>query len=127
MKRMYIFIVCLLIFCFLYVDQVYASRAFEPAKIPPLQYRNIKLIAENSSPDNMGIVQAFNSNTNKLIWSKKVYSVKIKPYIEADTQWIFIKEMKIENDKLIVINEKLKKYILDPRLFQSPCKLKKLI
>ncbi len=114
MKRKYIFIVFLPIFCFLYTNQVFASRAFAPEKIPPVIYKDIKFVAENSSPENMGIVQAFHVNTDKLIWSKKVYTVKINPNVEEDTQEIYIKEMKIENDKLVIINENQKKYILNP-------------
>jgi hypothetical protein len=34
--------------------------------------------------------------------------------IEEDTQWIFIKEIKIDNDKLLVVNENNKIYEVDP-------------
>ena len=114
MKRNNFFIVCLSIICLLYTNQVYASREYAPATIPPVIYKDIKIVAENSSLDNMGVVQAFNINTNKLIWSKQVYTIKINPHIEKDTQMVFIKKMMIENDKLVIIDEYLKKYILDP-------------
>lgn len=103
----------LLIFCLTYNVESFASRAYAPEKIQPVIYKDLKIVAENSSPDNMGIIQAFNVNTNTIIWSKKVYKVKINPHVEDDTQWIFIKKMKIQNDKLIVINEKDKEYTLD--------------
>lgn len=114
MKRKYSVMILLLIFFLLNTGEVLASRAFSPAKIPPIIYKDIKIVAENSSPDNMGIVQAFDINTNKLIWSKQVYEVKMNPRVEADTQWVFIKDMKIDGDKLVVINEKQKMYTLDP-------------
>ena len=114
LKKKYIRIVFLLVFCFIYTTQLYASRAYEPAKIASIMYKDIKIVAENSTPDNMGVVQAFNVNTNKLVWSKKVYKVTIKPGVEDDTQWIFIKEIKIDNDKLLVINESNKIYEIDP-------------
>jgi outer membrane protein assembly factor BamB len=91
-----------------------ASRAYAPVNILPLTYKNMKIVAENSTPDNMGIVQAFNLNTNKLIWSKRVYVVGIDPNIEEDAQLVFIKEMRIENDRLVVIDEHLRIYTLDP-------------
>ena len=119
MKKKYTFIMFLLVFCFLCTVQVFASRAYELEKIPPVIYKDIRIIAENNSPDNIGVVQAFNVNTNKLIWSKKVYKVRRSPFVEEDTQLIFIKEMKIENDRLIVINENLKSYILDPNTGKS--------
>jgi hypothetical protein len=114
MKKRYIIVVFLLAFYFICTVQAYGSRVYAPSRIPPIIYKDIKIVAENSSPDNMGIVQAFNVKTNKLIWSTKVYGVKIEPGIEEDTQWIFIKEIKINNDKLLVVNEKNKTFQVDP-------------
>lgn len=113
MNKKYVLMVFLLV-CLIYPAQVFASRAFAPVKITPIIYKDIKIVAENNSPENMGIVQAFDINTNKLIWSKQVYKVRMKPNVEADTQWVFIKDMKIEGDKLVIINEKQKTYTLDP-------------
>jgi len=113
LKKKYIFITFLLVFYFINNLRVSADRGL-PAKIEPIIYNNIKIAAENNTPDNMGIVQAFDVNTNKLLWSTRVYKVKIKNGIEEDTQWIFIREMKIENDTLIIINERNKVYELDP-------------
>lgn len=114
MNKKYVLMVFLLVYCLIYPAQVFASRAFAPVKITPIIYKDIKIVAENNSPENMGIVQAFDINTNKLIWSKQVYKVRMKPNVEADTQWVFIKDMKIEGDKLVIINEKQKTYTLDP-------------
>lgn len=114
MKRKYSLIILLLTFLLLNSVEVLAIRAFSPAKISPIIYKDIKIVVENSSPYNMGIVQAFDINTNKLTWSKQVYEVKMKPNVEADTQWVFIKDMKIDGDKLVVINERQKVFMLDP-------------
>ena len=114
MKKKYRLITFLLIFCLINPVQVFASRDRAPVKITPIIYKDIKIVAENSSPYDMGIVQAFDINTNKLIWSKQVYKVKLKSNVEADTQWVFIKDMKIDEDKLVVINERQKMFTLDP-------------
>lgn len=90
------------------------SKAYAPSAILPVLYKDIRILTENSSQYNMGIVQAFNTKTNKLIWSKKIYEVNIDSNIEEDVQLVFIKDMKIENDKLVVINEKNVSYTLDP-------------
>ncbi|AHF08664.1 hypothetical protein DESME_13310 [Desulfitobacterium metallireducens DSM 15288] len=109
----------LLIYYLINPAQVLASRAFAPVKITPIIYKDIKIVAENNSPENMGIIQAFDINTNKLIWSKQVYKVRVKPNVEADTQWVFIKDMEIDGDRLVVINEKQKTYTLDPNTGNS--------
>jgi outer membrane protein assembly factor BamB len=62
----------------------------------------------------MGIIQAFDTNTNELIWSTKVYKVIVNPFIESDAQWVFISEMKIDGDKLVIVNERKKVYTIDP-------------
>lgn len=113
MKRRYVFVILLLTFYFFSTEQIFASRAF-PAKIESIIYKDIRIVAKNNSPDNMGIIQAFNKNTNTLLWSKKIYKVKIDPNIEEDTQWVFIKEMKIEDNKLLIVNEQNKIYEVDP-------------
>ena len=77
MKRKYVFIVFLLVFCVINPQQVFADRT-APVKITPIIYQNIKIVAENDSPENMGVVQAFDIDTNKLIWRKQVYKVSVK-------------------------------------------------
>lgn len=114
MNKKFTFIMFILVFCFCCSVQVFASRGQAPAVIPSIIYKDIKIVAENSSPENMGIVQAFNANNNELIWSAKVYQVIIDPDIEDDTQWVFINEMKIDGDKLIIVNEKKAVFTLDP-------------
>lgn len=86
----------------------------EPPKIETVIYKNIRIVAENSSPDTMSLVEAFDINTDKLLWSKEIYKVKMNPSIEADVQWVFIEELRIEDDRLIVINERQQIFILDP-------------
>lgn len=104
----------LTLFFFASKEHVLASRAFAPPQINPLIYNDIKITASNSTPDDMGIVQAFNTKTNNLLWSKKIYKVRINPNVEEDTQLVFITEMKFEDDKLIVVNERQDQYIVDP-------------
>ena len=114
MKKRHTLIVFLMAFCFIYTIQVFASRTYEPAKISPIIYKDIKIVAENNSPYNMGFVKAFDVTTNMPLWSNLVYRIKIKDNIEDDTQWVFIKEMKIVNDKLLVLNESNRTYVVDP-------------
>jgi outer membrane protein assembly factor BamB len=84
-----------------------------PVPVEPVIYNNLKIVTENT-PETMGIVQAYSQTTNELVWSTEVYHVNIKKWIEADTQWIFIKSMKIENTALIIIDEKNRTYELNP-------------
>jgi hypothetical protein len=93
------------------VALTHAKRA-EPAIVTPITYKNIKISAPNTVED-MGFIEARDIKSEKLLWKKKIYSVWIIPFIETDVQWVFITELKIETDKLIISNEKGHKYSLN--------------
>ena len=112
MKKIYICILFLIILCIVGSNTVFADRD-GPAIMPPISYHDLKIVAVNTH-QSMGVVQAYNKDTNKLIWNRKLYEVKIKTSLEEDFQLIFIKSMKIVNDKLIIVNERNVVYELDP-------------
>lgn len=114
MRKIYTLIVLIVVFCTVNLNIVSASRAFSPNVIPDIFYRDLRISAENSTPENMGIVQAFNQNTDKPVWSKKVYDVIISKSIEEDVQEVFIKSMTIDKDKLVIVNERNERFELNP-------------
>jgi hypothetical protein len=81
-------------------------------EVKPVVYKGIKFIVPNT-PEKMGYVEAWDTATNKKVWEKKVYDVVIKPGIEVENQWVFIKELSIKNEKLIIIDEENRKYEVD--------------
>jgi hypothetical protein len=85
-----------------------AKRGPAP-EVVPLIYKGMKFIAPNS-PQKMGYIEAWDIETNKKVWEKKVYRVFINPLMEADVQWVFISSLTIEDGKLVVVNERGKKY-----------------
>lgn len=96
---------------FLFFSSVEAKRAGAP-KVEPLVYKGVKFIAPNT-PQRMGYVEAWDTVTNTKVWEKKVYSVFINPIMEQDVQWLFIKSLSIEDNKLMVIDEEGQVYKLD--------------
>ena len=114
MRSRFIPILLILIFtCIIAKTQIYADRTM-PVKIEPVIYNNIRITAENSTKYNMGIVKAYNNTTGAFMWQKKIYNVGIFPNLEEDAQLVFIKEMKIHDGMLLVINEKNRVYKVDP-------------
>lgn len=92
--------------------RVYADRAAPPA-VQPMEYNGIRYEVPNTV-EKMGVIQAYDKSTGKKLWEKKAYRVFINPMAEKDTQWVFIKQIGIENGKLVVTNEKEKQVKLDP-------------
>ncbi len=61
----------------------------------------------------MGHVVAFDNTTGKKLWEKRIYEARINPLLEKDVQDVFITNLTIKNEKLIITTEKDEYYSLD--------------
>jgi len=86
-----------------------AKRA-APQKITPVIHEGVRYEAPI---DQMGFVVAFDNATGKKLWEKRIYKVWFKFWLEKDVQTIYITEMKIENQRMMIRNEKDEVYSLD--------------
>jgi len=86
------------------------AKRLPPQEVEPVIYNGIKYTATH---EKMGYVEAWDIKTGKKLWEKKVYDVKIDPYMEADVQWVFITNLSIKDGKLIVVNENGNRYEID--------------
>jgi len=113
MKRINIIKILAVVFLFIFLgcsaNMVEAKRS-PPPKVEPVIYNGVKYTATHGK---MGYVDAWDTKTGKKLWEKKVYDVKIDPYMEPDVQWVFITNLSIKDGKLIVVNEKGDRYELD--------------
>jgi hypothetical protein len=101
----------LLSFCnFVYAKKMSFGNA--SSKVAPLIYKGIKFTASNNAKDGKaGYVQAWDVQTGKQVWEKKVYSVvKIPFFFEQD---IFIISLSVEDGKLAVVSDDGREYKID--------------
>lgn len=110
MRKTFFLTVVITIFSFSILGLVEAER-MPPKNVRPMIYKGIKFIAPGMGK--MGYVEARDTETNKKVWEKKVYNVIINPMLEEDVQWIFISSLSIEDGKLVVVNERGRKYNID--------------
>ena len=61
----------------------------------------------------MGFIEARNLKSGKLIWSRQIYTVKYDPDLEGDVQDVFIRNIKVKGNSLLVTNERKSEYQLD--------------
>ena len=61
----------------------------------------------------MGFIEARNLKSGKLIWNRQIYAVKYVPDLEGDVQDVFIRNIKVKGNSLIVTNERKSEYQLD--------------
>jgi len=93
----------------LFVSVVFAERS-EPAKVQPVTHQGIEYRAPH---EKMGVVEAWDNATGKMLWDTKVYTVNYDPKMEKDVQDIFITKLEIKDDQLIVTNESQNRYSID--------------
>ncbi|MBN1917350.1 MAG: hypothetical protein JW889_05530 [Verrucomicrobia bacterium] len=82
----------------------------KPKDVEPVRYEGVEYRAPHSK---MGHVEAWDISTGKKLWETRVYSLWIKPWLEADVQWVFITELDVRDGKVWVTNERGKCYALD--------------
>lgn len=87
-----------------------AKRA-APKDVPPVTRDGVVYSAPH---DQMGCVVAKDEKTGKVLWTVKVYDVKIDPNLEKDVQDVFITELRFADGKLIVTNENGAQFEVDP-------------
>jgi hypothetical protein len=88
-----------------------AKRAAAP-KVDPVVYEDVRYTAPNNET-RRAYVQAWDAKTGKMLWEVTVFRIVIKPTLEEDVQWVFIKKLSVEDGKLIVRDERDRSYSVD--------------
>ncbi len=97
------------------------AKRLPPTPVESIQYKGIEYSAPHSF-ECKACVEAKDTVADTLIWKREIYSVRYDSGLERDVQDVFIKELKIENDTLTVINElnQIYKVGLTPKKLKSP-------
>jgi hypothetical protein len=100
------------------VASVFAKRR-APAKVPALVAGGVRYVVphfgwEHQKTQNGGYVQAWNVETESLVWDRMVYRVIKDPRLEGDVQDVFISELTLAADgQLQIANERGERYVMD--------------
>lgn len=90
-----------------------------PKEPKSVSYLGIKY----SAPiDKKAHVIAFNEKTGKKLFEKRIYEETINPEMEEDVQWIFINNLKIKNNHLLIKNTNNEIYSMDLSKKDNPVK-----
>ena len=103
------------IFSLLLTTLLAEAKRGAPAEVLPVKVGNIEYSAphRNGTHKQMGFIEARDSRSGKLIWSRQIYAVKYDPDLVGDVQDVFIKRITVEGSNLIITNERNSKYQLD--------------
>ena len=93
------------------VTLAYAKRA-QAAKVKPVVHEGVRYTAPNAD-GRQALVEAWDVSSGQKRWSVTVFKVSIKPFLEEDVQWVFIKSLRVEAGKLVVTSEDDQTYLVD--------------
>jgi hypothetical protein len=111
MKPKILFIGLSFFICFFVVSDAFAKRAYlEP--VLPIETNSIRYVVPNDNGFR-GYVQARDAKTEMILWEKTIYRVwRFRPFGEPDISYVHITKMKLENDSLLLSNERGQWYSL---------------
>lgn len=84
------------------VSLAYGKRVPAPV-VSPIRHEGVVYHAGGNGED--AFVLAKDEKTGKELWKAKLYHVQIDPLKEADVQMIFIKDMLLSGEKLLIQDE----------------------
>jgi hypothetical protein len=96
---------------FLLPVSVQAKRIPAPV-VAPIIHEGIRYTVPNDK-GTVGYVVAWDQATGKLLWKKTLFRKVLNPLLEHDVQWVFIKEMRLEDNHLLLKDEHNRRYSLD--------------
>ena len=94
----------------LFATQAVAKR-IPPKPVAPVVSNGIKYTAEGDGRDQY--VVAADASSGNVLWRVKVFHNHIKFWMEEDVQWVYITDLKLGNDSLLVRDERSRCYSVD--------------
>ena len=88
------------------------AKRSAPAEVAPVVFEGVRYVAPNAD-GRRAYIEAWNVQSDKKLWELTVFTNHIDPKLEEDVQWVFIKELKIQDGALMVTSERGKAYRVD--------------
>jgi hypothetical protein len=80
--------------------------------IEPIVHEGIRYTVPNDK-GTVGYVVASDVATGKQVWKKTIFRKCLCPCLEHDVQWVYMKEMRLDGQRLLLVAERDKVYSLD--------------
>ena len=96
----------------LFMPQLASAKRLPPIQVDPVVYEGIRYVTPNDD-GRRGYIEAWNVDINKKLCELTIFTNGIDPNLEEDVQWVFIKELNIQDGRLMVTSESGKTYQVD--------------
>lgn len=90
---------------------VLAKRIPAPV-VEPVVHEGIRYTVPNDK-GTVGYVVAWDVASGRQLWRKTIFRKWLCPCLEHDVQWVFIKQMRLDGERLLLVTERDKAYSLD--------------
>lgn len=87
------------------------AKRVRPQPVDPVIHDGVKYSAEGDGKT--GFVVASKATTGEELWRAEIFHIHVKPLLEEDLQWVFIRKLRLEGAELFVENEKSRCYLLN--------------
>lgn len=84
-----------------------------PAKVEPIVHAGVRYSVPNDNGRRAYVVAA-DEKAGRRLWEATIFTNVIDPELEEDVQWVFVKQMKLKDGKLLITSEKGETFQLDP-------------
>lgn len=87
------------------------AKRIPPKSVSPVVFDGIRYAAEGDGRDQY--VVAADVSSGRVLWRVKVFHNHIKFWREEDVQWVYITDLKLRNNSLVVRDERSRCYSVD--------------
>lgn len=88
------------------------AKRFPTPVVEPVVHEGVRYVAPNDN-GRREYVEAWDIATTNKIWEVTVLKNRITFWLEEDVSWVFITHLKIEDGKLVVIDERKRQFVID--------------
>lgn len=89
-----------------------SAKRTAPTEVEPVVHEGMRYVAPNDD-SRRGYIEAWNVATNKKLWELTLFTNRIDPNLEEDVQWVFVKELRIQDSRVMVTSERGTTYQVD--------------
>ena len=101
----------LLILAVLAIPMGLWAKRVPPKPVSPVVHAGVTYSAAGDGRG--GYVVATETSTGKELWKVKAFTVQIRFRMEEDVQWVFITDLNLDSNALLIRDEKSRCYRLD--------------
>lgn len=99
-----------------------AAKRIPPNPVSPVVFDGVRYTAEGDGRD--AYVVAADASDNKVLWRVKVFHNRIKYWMEIDAQFVYITDLRLSNNSLLVSDERARCYsvnLVERRVRKHSC------